>query len=183
MIKNDQWIRKMVKKDKMIEPFESSQVRNGMISYGLSSYGYDARLSDEFQIASVSNQEVIDPKKIGHAIFEEVKAPEIVIPPSSYVLGRSLEYFRIPRKVLGLCVGKSTYARSGVLINVTPLEPEWEGYITIAISNITGKPVKLYGMEGIIQILFFESDEEPEISYKDRKGKYQAQQLITPSKI
>lgn len=183
MIKNDRWIQEMVKKNKMIEPFEPSQVRNGMISYGLSSYGYDARLSDEFQIPSGVYREIIDPKSITPDIFEEVKASEVVIPPSSYVLGRTLEYFRIPRKVLGLCVGKSTYARSGVLINVTPLEPEWDGYITIAISNITGKPVKLYGMEGIIQVLFFESDEEPEISYKDRKGKYQAQQSITPSKV
>ena len=183
MIKPDGWIREMVERHQMIEPFEDKQVSGGVVSYGLSSFGYDARLADEFQIASGATDLPLDPKKPDSGIFHQMKESKIIIPPNTFVLARSFEYFRIPRNVLGLCVGKSTYARSGVLINVTPLEPEWEGYVTISITNTTNRPVILHGNEGIMQVLFFESDRGPEISYRDRKGKYQAQKTITISKV
>ncbi len=183
MIKPDSWIRTMVEEHRMIEPFEGRQVSDGVVSYGLSSYGYDARVADEFQIASGTADVPLDPKNPDPGIFRQVKESTIVMPPNTFVLARSLEYFRIPRNVLGLCVGKSTYARSGVLINVTPLEPEWEGYVTISITNTTNRPVILHGNEGIMQVLFFESDRSPDISYRDRKGKYQAQKAITRSKV
>ncbi|MBU2567685.1 MAG: dCTP deaminase [Elusimicrobia bacterium] len=182
-MKSDKWIKKMAAGQKMIEPFEGKQVKNGLISYGLSSYGYDARLADEFRIWTSTGNVVIDPKNFAADSLAEFKGNCCTIPPNSFALGRSLEYFRIPRKVLALCFGKSTYARCGILVNITPLEPEWEGYITIEISNTTPFPAKVYANEGIAQIIFFESDEECMVSYADRKGKYQKQTKITPPKI
>ena len=173
----------MAEEQRMIEPFEGGQVKDGVISYGLSSFGYDARIGDEFHIASESMGMPLDPKNSDTGIFKEIKSSDIIIPAHTFTLGRSVEYFRIPRKVLGICIGKSTYARSGILINVTPLEPEWEGFVTLSITNPTNRAVKIYGNEGIMQVLFFESDREPEISYKDRKGKYQGQKSITKAKI
>lgn len=162
----------------MIEPFEESQVRQG-ISYGLSSYGYDIRLADEFRIFRPESGKSVDPKAFDTESFETVRADHCWIPPHSFVLARTVEYFRIPRNIITLCVGKSTYARCGVLVNVTPFEPEWEGYATLQISNITPAPVKLYAHEGIAQVIFFESDEICQVSYQDKKGKYQRQTEIT----
>ena len=183
MIKNDEWIIKMAKEQGMIEPFEGKQVRSGVISYGVSSFGYDVRITDEFKVVTVENSVIIDPKNFRPEIMSEQKADYCIIPPNSYILGRSLEYFRIPPKVLALCFGKSTYARCGVVANITPLEPGWEGFITMAIANTAPLPVKIYAGEGIAQIIFIEADEPPSVSYKDKKGKYQAQKNLTYAKV
>ena len=162
----------------MIKPFEDRQVRKGGISYGLSSYGYDIRIADEFKIFTNINTTIVDPKRFDPRSFVVVQGEVAVIPPNSFALGRSVEYFKIPRNVLTICVGKSTYARCGIITNVTPFEPEWEGYVTLEISNTTPLPAKIYANEGIAQVLFFESDEACETSYADRQGKYQGQQGI-----
>jgi len=177
-IKPDRWIREMCAKHRMIEPFEEKQVREGVISYGVSSYGYDIRIADEFKIFTNINTTIVDPKSFDPRSFVDSPGPVCVIPPNSFALGRSVEYFRIPRTVLTICVGKSTYARCGIIVNVTPFEPEWEGYVTLEISNTTPLPAKIYANEGIAQVLFFESDEPCQTSYADRQGKYQGQQGI-----
>ncbi len=182
-IKSDSWIRKMALEAKMIEPFEGEQVSKGQISFGLSSYGYDMRVADEFKIFNNKAAGMIDPKKLDPEAFYDFKGEVCVIPPNSFVLARSLEYFRIPRNVMTICFGKSTYARCGIITNVTPFEPEWEGYVTMGISNTTPLPAKVYANEGIAQVLFFEADEVCARSYMDKKGKYQAQKEITLSKI
>jgi dCTP deaminase len=178
VIKSDRWIRRMAGEKGMIKPFEDRQVRKGGISYGLSSYGYDIRIADEFKIFTNINTTIVDPKSFDPRSFVDVQGEVAVIPPNSFALGRSVEYFKIPRNVLTICVGKSTYARCGVITNVTPFEPEWEGYVTLEISNTTPLPAKIYANEGIAQVLFFESDEACETSYADRQGKYQGQQGI-----
>lgn len=184
MIKPDSWIKKQVTERQMIEPFEEKQVRNGNISYGLSSYGYDMRVADEFKVFKPKPSSVVDPKNFDESSFEHVKAKDfLLIPANSFVIGRSVEYFRIPRSVVTCCFGKSTYARCGVIVNVTPFEPEWEGFVTMSITNTAPVPAKLYVNEGIAQVLFFESDEECAVSYADRQGKYQAQKTITSPKI
>ncbi len=182
-IKSDTWIRKMAREHKMIEPFAEKQVSIGVISFGLSSYGYDIRIADEFKIFTNINTAIVDPKAFDTKSFVDFRGDVCIIPPNSFALGRSMEYFRVPRNVMTICVGKSTYARCGIITNVTPLEPEWEGYITLEISNTTPLPARIYANEGIAQILFFESDEICEISYGDRKGKYQRQQGITIPKV
>jgi dCTP deaminase len=180
MLKPDTWIKRMALEYEMIRPFEPIQVKNNNISYGLSSYGYDFRLSEEFKIFIGSdNKRAIDPKKINPELFEDFNGKTCIVPSNSFVLGRSLEYFKIPRNVLALCTGKSTYARIGIVVNITPLEPGWEGYITIDISNTSPCPVRLYANEGIAQVVFFESNEACQISYADRKGRYQSQKSIT----
>jgi len=163
----------------MIEPFNSKQVRKGVISYGVSSYGYDMRISDEFKIFTNINNTVVDPKKFDPKSFVDYKGDICIIPPNSFALASSVEYFRIPRDVLVICLGKSTYARCGIVVNVTPLEPEWEGHVTIEISNTTPLPAKIYANEGIAQLIFLQASEVCEISYKDKAGKYQAQRGIT----
>jgi len=178
VIKSDRWIRRMAVEKGMIKPFEDRQVRKGGISYGLSSYGYDIRIADEFKIFTNINTTIVDPKSFDPRSFVDVQGEVAVIPPNSFALGRSVEYFKIPRNVLTICVGKSTYARCGIITNVTPFEPEWEGYVTLEISNTTPLPAKIYANEGIAQVLFFESDESCETSYADRQGKYQGQQGI-----
>ncbi|MGH7262558.1 MAG: dCTP deaminase [Candidatus Rokuibacteriota bacterium] len=178
MIKSDRWIKQVALEKGMIAPFEERQVRKGVISYGLSSYGYDIRISDEFKIFTNINTTIVDPKSFDPRSFVDFKGPVCVIPPNSFALGRSVEYFRIPRNVMTICLGKSTYARCGIITNVTPFEPEWEGFVTLEISNTTPLPAKIYANEGIAQVLFFESDETCAVSYADRQGKYQAQQGI-----
>ena len=182
-IKSDRWIKQMALEHKMIEPFEASQVRDGGISYGLSSYGYDIRVANEFKIFTNINNTVIDPKDFDARSFVDSKTEVCIIPPNSFALASTVEYFRIPRDVLTLCVGKSTYARCGIIVNVTSFEPEWEGYVTLEISNTTPLPAKIYANEGIAQVLFFQSDEVCEVSYADKKGKYQAQQGLTLPKL
>lgn len=182
-IKPDKWIIRMAKEHRMIEPFVESQVKDGRVSFGVSSYGYDIRISDEFKVFTNVNSTVIDPKKFDDQAFRDFKTDACIIPPNSFALGRSVEYFRIPRNVMTLCVGKSTYARCGVIVNVTPFEPEWEGYVTLEISNTAPLPAKIYANEGIAQVLFFESDEECLISYRDKKGKYQRQTGITLPRV
>lgn len=184
-VKSDKWIKEMSEKFRMIEPFEEKQVSGSEISYGLSSYGYDIRLSDEFRILKTSAQvnKIIDPKNLDQNLFSSLKSRECVIPANSYILARSHEYFRIPRNILTICFGKSTYARCGVIVNVTPFEPEWEGYVTMGISNTSPFDVKIYASEGIAQVIFLESDEICRVSYKDRKGKYQSQKTITLAKV
>ncbi|GJM44816.1 MAG: dCTP deaminase [Gemmatimonadota bacterium] len=177
-VKNDRWITRMAREHGMIEPFQEGQKREGVISYGVSSYGYDIRVADEFRIFTNVNTAVVDPKDFDPASFVEVNADVCVIPPNSFALARTVEYFRIPRNVITICVGKSTYARCGIIVNVTPFEPEWEGFVTLEISNTTPLPAKVYANEGIAQVLFLESDEECETSYADKKGKYQAQQGV-----
>jgi dCTP deaminase len=162
----------------MIKPFEERQVRAGGISYGLSSYGYDLRIADEFKIFTNINNTIVDPKAFDPRSFVDYQGPVCIVPPNSFALGRSVEYFKIPRDVLTICVGKSTYARCGIITNVTPFEPEWEGYVTLEISNTTPLPAKIYANEGIAQVLFFQSDEACQTSYADRQGKYQGQQGI-----
>jgi dCTP deaminase len=162
----------------MIEPFSAGQVAKGTISYGLSSYGYDLRLADEFKIFSPPHGVTVSPKAIPPEYYQDFKGPHCDIPANGYVLGRTVEYLRIPRDVLTLCVGKSTYARAGVLVNVTPFEPEWEGFVTVSIANTTQAPTRVFANEGLCQVLFFQSDEPCAVSYKDRKGQYQAQQKI-----
>src|SRR5512136_603603 len=177
-LKPDHWIRKMALEQKMIEPFVDTQERKGVISYGVSSYGYDLRIADEFKIFTNVNSTIVDPKDMDPASMVDFKGPVAIIPPNSFALGRSVEYFRIPRNVITVCLGKSTYARCGIITNVTPFEPEWEGFVTLEISNTTPLPAKIYANEGIAQVLFFESDEACETSYADRQGKYQGQQGI-----
>lgn len=167
----------------MIEPFAENQVRDGVISYGVSSYGYDMRVADEFKIFTNVYSAVVDPKSFSPQSFVDFKGEVCIIPPNSFVLARSMEYFRIPRNVLTICVGKSTYARCGLIVNITPFEPAWEGYVTLEISNTTPLPAKIYANEGIAQVLFFEADEECETSYADKKGKYQRQTGVTPPKL
>jgi dCTP deaminase len=174
----DSWIRRMAQDHGMIEPFVDGQVREGVISYGLSSYGYDIRCTDEFKIFTNVHSAMVDPKHFNPHSFVDFKGDVCVIPPNSFVLSRTVEYFRIPRDVLTVCIGKSTYARCGLIVNVTPFEPEWNGYVTLEISNTTPLPAKIYAHEGIAQVLFFRADEPCEVSYADRKGKYQAQQTI-----
>jgi len=182
-LKPDHWIRKMVREQRMIEPFAENQVRDGVISYGVSSYGYDIRVADEFKIFTNVYSAVVDPKHFDPRSMVDYKGDVCVIPPNSFALARTIEYFRIPRTVLTVCVGKSTYARCGIIVNVTPFEPEWEGYVTLEISNTTPLPAKIYSNEGIAQVLFFEADELCETSYADKKGKYQKQQDIVLPKI
>src|SRR3979409_508112 len=179
MLKSDRWIRKMAIEYDMINPFSEKQVREGVISYGLSSYGYDLRVSNEFKIFTNVNSAIIDPKHFDERPFVTVQADSVIVPPNSFALARSVEYFKIPRDVLTICVGKSTYARCGIIVNVTPFEPEWEGYVTLEFSNTTPLPAKIYAGEGCAQVLFFESDEVCETSYKDRGGKYQGQRGVT----
>ncbi len=178
MIKSDRWIRQLALEQGMIKPFEERQVRSAVISYGLSSYGYDLRIADEFKIFTNINNTIVDPKAFDPRSFVDYQGPVCIVPPNSFVLGRSVEYFKIPRNVLTICVGKSTYARCGIITNVTPFEPEWEGFVTLEISNTTPLPAKIYANEGIAQVLFFESDEACQTSYADRQGKYQGQQGI-----
>ena len=182
MIKSDRWNRRQALERGMIKPFEDRQVRKGGISFGLSSYGYDIRIADEFKIFTNINNSIVDPKSFDPRSFVDYQGEVALIPPNSFALGRSVEYFKIPRNVLTICVGKSTYARCGIITNVTPFEPEWEGYVTLEISNTTPLPAKIYANEGIAQVLFFESDEACETSYADRQGKYQGQQgIVLPS--
>ncbi|MFN3486316.1 MAG: dCTP deaminase [Planctomycetota bacterium] len=178
-VKSDKWIRRMALEKKMIEPFEEKQIREGVISYGLSSYGYDIRVADEFKLFTDIFTTVVDPKNFNPKSFVDIKASSIVIPPNSFALARTVEYFRIPRNVITICLGKSTYARCGIIVNVTPFEPEWEGTATLEISNTTPLPARIYANEGIAQVLFFESDEICQVSYADKKGKYQKQLDVT----
>jgi dCTP deaminase len=182
-IKSDKWITRMCLEHKMIEPFEEKQVRKGMISYGVSSYGYDIRVADEFKIFTNVNSTLVDPKNFDNRNFVSVTADHCIIPPNSFALAKTVEYFRIPRNVLAICVGKSTYARCGLIVNVTPLEPEWEGILTLEISNTTQLPAKVYANEGISQLLFLESDEQCQTSYKDKSGKYMHQPGLTLPKL
>jgi dCTP deaminase len=179
----DHWIRKMAREQRMIEPFSDHQVRNGVISYGVSSYGYDIRVADEFKIFTNVFSAVVDPKDFDPKSMVDYKGDVCIIPPNSFALARTVEYFRIPRSVLTICLGKSTYARCGIIVNVTPFEPEWEGYVTLEISNTTPLPAKIYANEGIAQVLFFVADEACEISYADKKGKYQKQREIVLPKL
>ncbi|HMT01934.1 MAG TPA: dCTP deaminase [Burkholderiales bacterium] len=182
-IKSDKWIKKMASQYGMIEPFEPEQIRslNGdkIISYGTSSYGYDIRCANEFKIFTNINSTIVDPKNFDTKNFIEINADFCIIPPNSFALARTVEYFRIPRNILTICLGKSTYARCGIIVNVTPFEPEWEGYVTLEFSNTTPLPAKIYANEGVAQVLFFESDEECSVSYKDRNGKYMKQVGVT----
>ena len=182
-IKSDLWIRRMAEQHKMIEPYEAGQVRHKdgekLISYGTSSYGYDVRCSSEFKVFTNINSATVDPKAFDSNSFVDVQSDVCVIPPNSFALARTVEYFRIPRNVLTICLGKSTYARCGIIVNVTPLEPEWEGHVTLEFSNTTTLPAKIYANEGVAQMLFFESDEVCETSYADRGGKYQGQTGVT----
>jgi len=186
-IKSDKWIRRMAEQTGMIEPFEPNQVKEvdgrKIVSYGTSSYGYDIRCSREFKLFTNINSTIVDPKNFDPNSFVKVEADYCVIPPNSFALARTVEYFRIPRNVLTICLGKSTYARCGIIVNVTPFEPEWEGYVTLEFSNTTPLPAKIYANEGVAQVLFFESDEVCETSYKDRGGKYQGQVGVTLPKI
>ena len=182
-IKSDKWIRRMAREHRMIDPFAENQVRDGVISYGVSSYGYDIRVADEFKIFTNINSTIVDPKRFDQQSFVDFKGDVCIIPPNSFALARTVEYFRIPRSILTICVGKSTYARCGIIVNVTPFEPEWEGTATLEISNTTPLPAKIYANEGIAQVVFFEADEICETSYADKKGKYQAQREITLPRI
>jgi len=179
----DHWIRKMALNHKMIVPFEEGQVRDGVISYGVSSYGYDIRVADEFKIFTNVYSAIVDPKHFNPQSMVDYKGEVCVIPPNSFALARTVEYFHIPRNVLTVCLGKSTYARCGIIVNVTPFEPEWEGYVTLEISNTTPLPAKIYSNEGIAQVLFFVADEVCDTSYADKKGKYQKQQSIVLPKL
>jgi len=178
-LRSDRWIRTMSENHGMIEPFEAAQVRHGTISYGVSSYGYDIRVAPEFKVFTNVHNVVVDPKAFDDRSFVDVHADTCIIPPNSFALARTVEYFRIPRNILAICLGKSTYARCGIVVNVTPLEPSWEGYLTLEISNTTPLPAKIYANEGIAQLLFFQGEEEPEVAYADRKGKYQGQVGVT----
>jgi len=182
-IRPDRWIKQMALEHGMIEPFEDRQVRAGVVSFGLSSYGYDVRVADEFKVFTNVYNTVVDPKGFDPKSFVDIKADVCIIPPNSFALARTIEYFRIPRDVLTVCLGKSTYARCGIIVNVTPFEPEWEGIVTLEVSNTTPLPAKIYANEGIAQVLFFEGDEPCETSYADKKGKYQAQQTLTLPKL
>ncbi|OGT06367.1 MAG: dCTP deaminase [Gammaproteobacteria bacterium GWF2_41_13] len=182
-IKSDRWIRKMAIDHQMIEPFESNQIKNingqKIVSFGTSSYGYDVRCANEFKIFTNINSSVVDPKQFDEKSFVDIRSDVCIIPPNSFALARTVEYFKIPRNILCICLGKSTYARCGIIVNVTPLEPEWEGHVTLEFSNTTNLPAKIYANEGIAQLLFLESDEVCAVSYKDRGGKYQGQRGVT----
>ncbi len=182
-LKPDHWIRKMVREEGMIEPFADNQVHDGVISYGVSSYGYDIRVADEFKIFTNVYSAIVDPKDFKSESMVDFKGDVCIIPPNSFALARTVEYFRIPRSVLTICVGKSTYARCGIIVNVTPFEPQWEGFVTLEISNTTPLPARIYANEGIAQVLFFQADEECETSYADKKGKYQKQESIVLPKV
>lgn len=187
-IKSDRWIRKMAQAERLIDPFTDKQIRHMdeskmAISYGLSSYGYDIRVSDEFKVFTNVYNTIVDPKNFANNAFVDIRTQECIIPPNSFALARSVEYFKIPRNILTICLGKSTYARCGIIVNVTPFEPEWEGHVTLEISNTTPLPAKIYAFEGIAQVIFFESAEHCETSYKDRKGKYMHQQGIVVPRI
>ena len=186
-IKSDTWIRRMAETQRMIEPFEPGQISevdgHKVVSYGTSSYGYDIRCSREFKIFTNINSTIVDPKNFDEKSFVDFSGDICIIPPNSFALARTVEYFRIPRDVLVLCLGKSTYARCGIIVNVTPLEPEWEGHVTLEFSNTTPLPAKIYANEGVAQVIFFESDEACETSYKDRGGKYQGQRGVTVPKV
>ena len=186
-IKSDRWIRMMATEHRMIEPYEPGQVKQldgkRIVSYGTSSYGFDIRCADEFKLFTNINSTIVDPKQFDDGNFVDFKGDSVVIPPNSFALARTVEYFRIPRNVLTICLGKSTYARCGILVNVTPFEPEWEGYVTLEFSNTTPLPAKIYANEGVAQVVFFESDEVCETSYKDRGGKYQGQRGVTLPKM
>jgi dCTP deaminase len=182
-LKPDHWIRKMALEHGMIEPFVDRQVREGVISYGLSSYGYDLRVADEFLVFTNVYNAIVDPKHFAPDSFVNIKTDVCIIPPNSFALARSVEYFRIPPNVLTVCLGKSTYARCGQIVNVTPFEPSWEGHVTLEISNTTPLPAKIYANEGLAQVLFFEGDAAPEVTYADRQGKYQGQTGVTPPKL
>ena len=182
-LKPDHWIRKMAHEYRMIEPFEEKQVRNGVVSFGVSSYGYDVRVADEFKIFTNVFSATVDPKNFDTKSMVDYIGDVCTIPPNSFALARTVEYFRIPRKVLTVCLGKSTYARCGIIVNVTPFEPEWEGFVTLEISNTTPLPAKIYAKEGLAQVQFFEAEEEFETSYADKKGKYQKQQSIVLPKL
>src|SRR5574342_523574 len=182
-IKSDKWIRRMATQHRMIEPFAENQVREGVISYGVSSYGYDIRVADEFKIFTNVNSTIVDPKRFDQQSFVDFKGAVCIVPPNSFALARTVEYFRIPRNILTVCLGKSTYARCGIIVNVTPFEPEWEGYVTLEVSNTTPLPAKVYANEGIAQVLFFQSDEPCEISYGDKNGKYLRQLEVTLPKL
>ena len=181
-IRPDHWIRQMAQQQRMIDPFEPELVRGPVISYGLSSYGYDIRLADEFKVPS-GGPDILDPKTLDADTFFDLQAETFDLDPQTFVLGRTVEYFRIPPTVLTLCVGKSSYARCGVLVNVTPFEPGWQGYATLCIANIGARPVRLHAGEGIAQVLFFQSDDPCEVTYADRQGKYQTQREITPARL
>ena len=182
-IKSDKWIRRMAAEHRMIEPFEPGQVRSvdgrRIVSYGTSSYGYDVRCSNEFKVFTNINSTIVDPKHFDERSFVDVRAAECLIPPNSFALARTVEFFRIPRDVLTICLGKSTYARCGIIVNVTPLEPEWEGHVTLEFSNTTPLPARIYAFEGVAQMVFLGADEPCETSYADKKGKYQAQKGLT----
>ena len=182
-IKSDKWIKRMARECRMIEPFVESQTRAGVVSFGVSSYGYDVRVGDEFKVFTNVFNTVVDPKNFDPRSFVDIKADVCIIPPNSFALARTVEYFRIPREVLTICVGKSTYARCGIIVNVTPLEPEWEGHVTLEFSNTTPLPAKIYANEGVAQVIFIESDEVCDTSYRDRGGKYQGQKGVTLPKI
>ena len=182
-IKSDRWIRKMANEHDMINPFSEKQVREGVISYGLSSYGYDLRVADEFKIFTNVNSTIVDPKKFDERSFVSLQTDVCIVPPNSFALARSVEYFKIPRDVLTICVGKSTYARCGIIVNVTPLEPEWEGQVTIEISNTTPLPAKIHALEGICQFLFLQGNEPCETSYADKAGKYMRQRGVALPKM
>ena len=182
-VMSDKWIKKMVKEKQMIKPFEKNQIIKEGISYGVSSYGYDARVSNHFKIFTNVNSAVVDPKKFSNESFVDRKTDVCVIPPNSFVLASTVEYFKIPRNIMVICLGKSTYARCGIIVNVTPLEPEWEGHVTLEFSNTTPLPAKIYANEGACQFLFLKGDTDCETSYADRKGKYQGQQGVTLPKL
>jgi dCTP deaminase len=177
-LKPDHWIKKMALEQRMIEPFVERQVRQGVISYGVSSYGYDIRIADEYKIFTNVHSATVDPKHFDTRSMVDFKGSVCTIPPNSFALARTVEYFRVPRSVLCVCLGKSTYARCGIIVNITPFEPEWEGYVTLEISNTTPLPARIYSNEGIAQVLFFQADEDCEVSYADKKGKYQKQEAI-----
>jgi len=180
---SDKWIRKMASEHKMIYPFEDKQIRENKISYGLSSFGYDARVSNEFKIFTNVNSEIVDPKNFKASNFVTKNVSECIIPPNSFVLASTVEYFKIPKDVLVVCLGKSTYARCGIIVNVTPLEPGWEGHVTLEFSNTTPLPAKVYANEGVAQFIFLKGNETPETTYSDRNGKYMGQTGVTLPKI
>jgi|TARA_Y100001001_G_scaffold162091_1_gene187886 dCTP deaminase len=182
-IQSDKWIRNMAKSHEMINPFEENQIRDNKISYGLSSYGYDARVSNEFKIFTNVNSEVVDPKNFKQSNFISKKVSECIIPPNSFVLASTVEYFKIPNDIMVICLGKSTYARCGIIVNVTPLEPGWEGYVTLEFSNTTPLPAKIYANEGAAQFIFLKGNEKPEVTYADRDGKYMKQKGVTLPKV
>ena len=182
-VQNDKWIKKMSKDEEMISPFEDKQIRGDKISFGLSSFGYDARVSDEFKIFTNVNSEIVDPKNFKASNFVTKNVNECIIPPNSFVLARTVEYFKIPKDVLVICLGKSTYARCGIIVNVTPLEPGWEGHVTLEFSNTTPLPAKVYANEGVAQFIFLKGNETPEVTYSDRNGKYMNQTGVTLPKV